>query len=344
MTPSVIRMVTRIYNNEPKPLRLFSIANFFRNEKPQRGRNREFWQLNYDLFGSKSIYADVEIVKIAIEIMLAFLPEEKKGLKNYTPFVVYINDRRVLTYFLEKIVKIKAVNMSDIVRILDKREKIKKEEYNARLTEQGLSDKQIKQVSDFLDGKVPLKTLDKEITKELTFLLQTLKEQGYEKWIEFKPSLVRGFDYYTGIVYETYDTSKENNRSLFGGGRYDGLGEIFGDFDIPAVGCAPGDETLKLFLEGWNLLEKINIKTTTSYYIPIIEEKAREIVSQLSKDLKTKNNMVIAGLEKQSLIKSLEYANKKNIDKVIIIGTNELEKKQYLEKDMKTGKQIVRIL
>ncbi len=106
MTPSVIRMITRIYNNQPKPIRYFSIANFFRNEKPQRGRNREFWQLNYDIFGSKSIYADAEIVKMALEIMFAFLPKEKINQKDYKPFIIYINDRRVLTHFLKESVGI----------------------------------------------------------------------------------------------------------------------------------------------------------------------------------------------------------------------------------------------
>jgi histidyl-tRNA synthetase len=341
MTPSVIRMTTRIYNNQPKPIRFFSIANFFRNEKPQRGRNREFWQLNYDIFGSRSIYADVEIVKIALEIMFAFLPKDKITQSDYKPFVIYINDRRILNHFLEKDLKIPSDKIEEIVRILDKKDKIKEEEFNSRLKQQNLTEEQIKRITSFLNGEIEI---DKEITKELNQLLDILKREGYEKWIEFKPGLVRGFDYYNGIVYEVYDNDPENNRALFGGGRYDGLGKIFGDYDIPAVGVAPGDETLKLFLENWGLLENIEKDKKTSYYIPIIEEEARKNISQIAKKLKQENNIVIEGLEKQSLTKSLEFANKKNIDKVIIIGSNELEKGQYLEKDMKTGNQNVIIL
>lgn len=341
MTPSVIRMITRIYNNQPKPIRYFSIANFFRNEKPQRGRNREFWQLNYDIFGSKSIYADVEIVKMALEIMFAFLPKEKINQKDYKPFVIYINDRRVLTHFLKENVEIGEKNMEEIFRILDKRNKIKKEEFVDRLKKEKLNDKQIEQIDSFMQGNVPL---DDEVSKELKNLLEILKQDGYEKWIEFKPSLVRGFDYYNGIVYEVYDNDPKNNRALFGGGRYDGLGKLFGDYEIPAVGVAPGDETLKLFLENWGLLENLKIEEKTTYYIPIIEEKARTYLSKISKKLKQENNIVIEGLEKQSLTKSLEFANKKNIDKVVIMGSNEFEKRQYIEKDMKTGKQNVIIL
>ncbi len=341
MTPSVIRMITRIYNNQPKPIRFFSIANFFRNEKPQRGRNREFWQLNYDIFGSKSIYADVEIVKMALEIMFAFLPKEKINQKDYRPFVIYINDRRVLTHFLKESVAVNEGDMEEIFRILDKRNKIKKEEFEDRLKKEKLNDKQIQQIDSFMQGNVPL---DDEVSKELKQLLEILKQEGYEKWIEFKPSLVRGFDYYNGIVYEVYDNAPQNNRALFGGGRYDGLGKLFGDYNIPAVGVAPGDETLKLFLENWGLLENLEVEENTTYYIPIIEEKTKMYLSKISKKLKQENNIVVEGLEKQSLTKSLEFANKKNIDKVIIMGSNELEKKQYIEKDMKTGKQNVIIL
>ncbi len=338
MTPSVIRMITRIYNNQPKPIRFFSIANFFRNEKPQKGRKREFWQLNYDLFGSKSIYADLEIIKIALEIMLRFLPKDKVGSKNYKPFVMYINDKRILENFLTKDVGVNKNSLEEILRILDKKEKIKKEEFVSRLKKENLDEEQIEKIKLFMENKI---SIDDKMTEDIKKLMELLKKQGYEKWIEFKPSLVRGFDYYTGIVYEIYDNSKENNRSLFGGGRYDGLGKIFGDYDIPAVGVAPGDETIKIFLENWNLLENIKTQEKKTIYIPLIEENAREVISNLAQKLRTEGNIVLEGIEKQSISKSLDFANKKKIDKVIIIGTDELEKGQYTEKDMNTGEQTV---
>ncbi len=341
MTPSVIRMISRIYNNQSKPIRYFSIANFFRNEKPQRGRNREFWQLNYDIFGSKSIYADIEIVKIALEIMFAFLPKEKITQKDYKPFTIYINDRRVLTYFLKEMVGVNSSKMNQTVRILDKKEKLPEKEFLERLEEEKLNKKQIKDIMEFMNGKIPLSSINPEITKDLTTFLEIIKEEGYEKWVEFKPSLVRGFDYYNGIVYEVYDNHSENNRALFGGGRYDGLGKLFGNFDIPAVGVAPGDETIKLFLENWGLLENINKNEKPVFYIPIIDQECKKAIQKISNKLRIQNNSVIEGLEKQTLKKALEFANKRKVDKVIILGSQELAKKQYIEKDMKSGKQIV---
>lgn len=344
MTPSVIRMITRRYNNQAKPIRYFSIANFFRNEKPQRGRNREFWQLNYDIFGSKSIYADVEIVKIALEIMFEFLPKDKIQDKDYRPFVIYVNDRRVLTHYLEKEVGVKTEKMGDLVRILDKKDKISKDDFNKILQEQGLDEKQIEKIEKYIQNKDHLNEIDENITKELKEFLEILKKQGYGKWIEYKPSLIRGFDYYNGIVYEVYDNNSQNKRSLFGGGRYDGLGKIFGDYDIPAVGVAPGDETLKLFLEDWKLLENLKKDKKETYYIPLIDIQARDEIEGLAKKLKQEGYTVIQGLEKESLSKSLEFANKKNINKVIILGSQELKTKKYLEKDMSNGEQIVRNL
>ncbi len=231
--------------------------------------------------------------------------------------------------------------MEKIFRILDKRNKIKKEEFEDRLKQEKLNDKQIQKIDSFMQGNVPL---DDEVSTELKQLLEILKQYGYEKWIEYKPSLVRGLDYYNGIVYEVYDNDPKNNRALFGGGRYDGLGKIFGDYDIPAVGVSPGDETLKLFLENWGLLKNLETKNEVIYYIPIIDEKAREHITKISEKLRKDGNVVIEGLEKQSISKSLEFANKKEIDKVVIIGEDELKEKKYIEKDMETGKQNVIIL
>ncbi len=341
MTPSVIRMVTRIYNNQPKPIRYFSIANFFRNEKPQRGRNREFWQLNYDLFGSTSIYADAEIVKIALEIMLAFLPKDKINDKEYKPFTININDRRLLNHLLQDVIKINKNNLLEVIRILDKKEKISKEELHSQLKNQGLNTTQIKDVEKYLQEGTSLDIFDSKLTESLRKLFEILESQGYGKWIKFSPSLIRGFDYYNGIVYEVHDNNPKNKRSLFGGGRYDGLGQLFGNYNIPAVGVAPGDETIKLFLEDWDLLEAINENKTTTFYIPLIEEQSRDIISNLCNKLRQQGKIVIEGLEKQALSKSLEFANKQKIDKVIIVGSKELKEKKYIEKDMKTGEQNV---
>jgi histidyl-tRNA synthetase len=125
MTPSVTRMVSRIYEGTPKPLRLFSIANFVRNEKPQRGRNREFWQLNFDVFGTTNLNADIEILQIALEIMLSFSSMIDSKEK---PLTLYLNDRRIIHEHLKVKANIDEGEDYEVVRILDKSTKLSKED------------------------------------------------------------------------------------------------------------------------------------------------------------------------------------------------------------------------
>ncbi len=345
MTPSVMRMVTRIYEQKPKPIRLFSIANFFRNEKPQRGRNREFWQLNYDIFGSNSLQADIEVIKIGIEIMLQL---NTRNTLQEKPFITYINDRRIITHFLKDVLGINK-NITEIMRILDKKDKLKEQEFKKQLEKYDLNSKKIKKINEFMNEDIDIEDIDKyinnlEVLEDIKEVLKTLKEDDrYTNWVKFKPNLIRGLDYYTGIVYEIFDTSKENNRSLFGGGRYDKLGEIFGKPDIPAVGCAPGDEGIRLFLETWDLTDKIKPQLTT-YYLPIIDLSSQKHLDRIAQQLRNEDNIVLQGLEKESINKALWAANKKGVDKVILLGSDELEKGEYIQKDLKTGNQIVKKL
>ena len=143
MTPTVTRMVSRIYAQEPKPIRYFSIANFYRNERPQRGRNREFRQLNIDLFGSQSAYADLEILQVAIEIMMAFAPPKNSWL-------MYLNSRQIIDYIVDEEVGVAPEKKTEIVRLMDKWEKLEKDDFVSMLKERGLNDKQTKSIVTYL--------------------------------------------------------------------------------------------------------------------------------------------------------------------------------------------------
>ena len=338
MTPSVTRLISKTYREVQKPIRYFSIANFWRNEKPQKGRNREFWLLNYDCFGSTSINADIEIIKIAIEIMLAF-----SAPKN--SFKVRINDRNLIDAFLSQVLNIKEVQIADIIRLMDKWAKLSQEEITKQFKKLGLGQDQIDNINIFMDSKTcaqvkeKFPTLDNAAFSDINEVLETLKELGYNKWIEFGPNIIRGFDYYNGIVFEVFDQNAKSSRSLFGGGRYNGLGKIFGVKDVPAVGCAPGDETMKIFLENWGLLDKVINTEQEKYYLPILsQDKGVEIKTlKLAQSLRKKGKIVEVGLAMQKINKALDYANKRNITKVIIFGEDENSRSVYKIKNMKTG-------
>jgi histidyl-tRNA synthetase len=338
MTPSVARMVTRFYESKPKPIRLFSIANFMRFQKPQRGRNREFWQLNFDIFGSNSINSDIEVLQIALEIMLAFNPPKEA-------FTMFINNRKLIDFILNDIAKISAENRAEVVRILDKSGKLRVEQLKERFKTVSLSDTQIDILLKFINSKSPeeLSSAFPEVKENDGFnetlqIISKLEALGYADWVKFQPNIIRGFDYYDGMVFEVFDNNPENNRSLFGGGRYNGLAGIFGKQSFPAVGCAPGDETLKLFLESWSLLEDAN-KVEEKFYIPALSLQASAFTNKIAQQLRSEGKIVEVGLEPQDIRKSLDYANKTNSAFTILLGDDELSRGVYIVKDMKTGEQ-----
>ncbi|NLZ74480.1 histidine--tRNA ligase [Candidatus Falkowbacteria bacterium] len=341
MTPSVTRMVTKIYASSAKPLKYFSIANFMRNEKPQRGRNREFWQLNCDIFGSDSLAADIEILQLALDIMLEFDPPQNS-------FSLAINNRKLIEAILELsgANELSSENRLAVVRTLDKWNKLSLEEINERLFSAGLNKEAVKILEKFMIS-IGLDNLLKNIPElkdnagliETQKIIEALENLGYGDWLEFNPTVIRGFDYYDGMVFEVFDKNPENRRAMFGGGRYNGLAEIFGEKNFPAVGFAPGDETTKLFLESWGLIDRIKQEVPEKYYLPLLNIELKEQVNQLAKKLRCRNLNILLGLEEQKIVKALEFANKKNITKVIIVGEDELAQGVYKVKDMISGEE-----
>ena len=220
MTPTLARMVAARRKSLKFPLRWFSIPNVFRYEKPQRGRKREHWQLNCDIMGVAGMEADIEIISLAHAVMKAFGAKEKD-------FIIKVSNRKKMENALlaNGIVK---ENVLAIFRLLDKKGKMPEEERLSELEKLGY-------------GKnIDISTWAHDA--------ENLKKKGITN-IEFDSSIVRGFDYYTGMVFEVFDTHRDNRRSLFGGGRYDNLLEIFGVEPVPTVGFGMGDVTIRDFLE-----------------------------------------------------------------------------------------------
>jgi len=337
MTPSVTRLVSRIYNQEVKPIKFYSVANFFRNEKPQRGRNREFWQLNCDIFGSDSLEADREIMQMSLDMMLAF-----KAPKN--SFKLYISSRQLIDGVLD-LIKVASDKKIEVIRLMDKWDKLTSKAIKEKVDKLDLSDKSFKIISKFMTAKnsnqllVSLPELkNNQGLKDINLIINKLSDLGYEDYISFNPAVIRGFDYYDGLVFELFDLNKDNNRAMFGGGRYNGLADIFGKESFSAVGFAPGDETTKLFLESWDLLD--NIKKDDKYYLPILDDNLKIETSKLAQSLRKKGYNIEEAFVESKIGKALEYANKKGINKVVILGDREYQEGEYKIKDMNKGSEI----
>lgn len=342
MTPSVTRLVSQVYNGIQKPIRLFSIANFFRGEAPQKGRYREFWQLNIDIFGESSIYADLEILQSAIDLMLEFGAQKNQ-------FILKLNHRKLINFLLEEILDVQDTDLkTQIVRKLDKYKKLSKEDFTKVLNELGLTEDQIENIQKWMQSSFA--DLEKEFSsqaitesegyKETKFLLKTLEELGYGDFIEYSTELIRGFDYYDGSIFEVFDLNPNFSRSLFGGGRYNGLANIFGNTEIPAVGYAPGSP-ISIFLDNWNLWPDFNDKIT-NIFVPLLLENPIEtfkLIQDLRRINSDPNTIYELGSQITTFPKALAYANKRNFEKVILLGDEELSKGIYILKDMRSGEQ-----
>ncbi len=339
MTPGLTRMLSRKYNVLPKPIRYFSIANFFRNEKPQRGRNREFWQLNYDIFGSNSYLADVEILQIALTVM--FKLGAPKG-----SFKAYVNNRKLLNYVILDLANLDKNLLVPVLRILDKFDKLPEDIFLEKLVELGVSSSSVDTLLEFMKAKnveslVNLfpKLEESEGFIETNEIIRVLKEFGYKDEVVFSPNIIRGFDYYDGMIFEFFDLNPKNKRALFGGGRYNGLGSVFGVSDMPAVGCAPGDEPLRLFIETWGLLPNFSKASIKKVYAPLLTKSLLDKYQSILTYLRSKGYSVEVSLEEQALTEALRTANKRKSDFVLIFGELEDEKGVFKLKNLTTGKE-----
>lgn len=340
MTPSVTRMVSRKWKEIDKPVKWFSIANFYRNEKPQKWRNREFWQLNADIFGESSTNADTEILTLSLELMRAF--NAPKG-----SFSLKLNHRGVINDFFSIVLDIQEDELKrDLMRLLDKYAKLKKEVFEDELEKLWLRWEakvlhdfmSAKTITDLQEGFVSLAW--SESFTQFSVIMKNLEELGYSSEIEFAWDLIRGFDYYDGIIFEVFDKNSDNPRALFGGGRYNGLAKIFGvKEDIPAIGFAPGDETMKLFLEGHGLLEQIQNAYTPKYYLPLLDGASFTEIQKIANILRLEGKEVNVWLSGKKLQKAIKYADKNNYSHIVILGEQELKQSMYLVKNLKTGEE-----
>lgn len=339
MTPTVTRMVAKNYAQLAKPIRYFSIANFYRNERPQRWRNREFWQLNVDMFWADSIYADIEILTLAMSIMIEFNAPKWS-------WKLHLNNRFIIDWVLASLWITDEIKR-EVTRLMDKREKLPQADIEAIFEEIWLNKEQIEKIIKYMNVK-SLEELQNEFpnlkwsrgVEDTLKIMEVLSNLWYWEYVEFKSSLIRWFDYYDWMVFEMFDTNPENKRALFGWWRYNWLSKIFIKDDIPAVWFAPGDETTKLFLEWRGMLDSIIQQTNNEkLYAPIIDEWLENDVFNLSKTLRSQGKNIVTWLEVQKFGKAIQYADKQWFDAIVILWENEKKDWIYKIKNLKTWEE-----
>jgi histidyl-tRNA synthetase len=337
MTPSVARLVAARLDTLAFPLRWYSIANFMRYEKPQKGRLREHWQVNVDIFGADEIDAELEIMSIIVDIMRTFNADKSM-------FKIKINNRKFFNDVLIDILEVKDKDVKMISKVVDKKAKMDPEKYAAWLGDIGLSREKIDKLETIFSSHfseiVQMMNVDSRGARELYELFRLLKEAGLEDYYEFDFSIVRGFDYYTGTVFEVFDTSPGNKRSLFGGGRYDNLVSMYKDRNITGIGFGLGDVTFQHFLEGHDLVPE-SIYTSPKVLITrFLEVPVHEYLSctQVLRAEKISTVLYFSGDDK--LGKQLKFAQRKGFTLVLIMGVDELKENKITLKHMDSKKQV----
>lgn len=335
MTPSVSRLVAARRQEMAYPARLYSIANFMRYERPQKGREREFWQLNLDIFGVDSVLADAEVITISDRIMKEF------GAKT-EDYVIRVNNRSLVNFMMAQYLGLDSNRAQSMIKLLDRKDKISRDDFldQARQMFDDNQSESMKKLEKIIDAKtmaeLPEEIRNNNSVKEIQALF-TLLERADVKTAVFDSTLMRGLDYYTGTVFEVYDTSPDNNRSLFGGGRYDGLVGLFGAEALSAVGVAPGATVLEHFLQIHNLLPKL--VSNTDAYVCVVGASQKG-ANYVAKTLRDAGLNIEVDISDRKLDKQIKTADKKKIQYVIIVGEEEILKSEYVLKNLETGSEV----
>ncbi len=320
-TVPTARFIANNLNDLPMPFRRYQIQNVFRAEKPQKGRYREFTQCDIDIFGSTDVPCDAEL--------LACVDAVYKNI-GFPSIQIVVNDRQTL---MSVLLPYETTNVSvfSIIQSIDKLDKLSKEDVVAELVRKGLSDIQSTQALSDLLSVQPSAELEQTMSLAIDLGVS-------QSTVRFEPSLARGLDYYTGIIFEVR-IPEFTAGSVCGGGRYDELiGKLCG-IDMPANGCAFGfDRTVEAAVQLGLIPSREDEKKilVTIFDESLVGESARVAKELRNRGLSTELYPKYAKLDKQ-----FKYADKKGIRYCVVIGSNEVASKTIVVKDMKTGEQNV---
>lgn len=343
LTVPLARYVSENYNKLVFPFKRYQIGKVYRGERPQRGRYRELYQCDVDIIGDEilDIKNEAEIVNLIYSIL--------KKL-NVGPFVIRLSNRKILIGLIQ------SFGLSDreleILRIIDKKKKISKDEMVDLLMKEKLSKDQIQIIIDLLDKDLSNNNLVEQLSdlkidnetfqlgvRELSSIIQLVNQmQIPAENYEVDLSIVRGLDYYTGTVYETFLTEDPDLGSVCSGGRYDNLAEKYGNKKLPGVGVTIGLSRFFVTLKERGIFVPEKKVITEVLIIPLCDKFAE--IGRVSKLLRAEKIKTEIYWEEVSMKKKLNYANKQKIPYVILMGENEIQSQKVTLKNMNSGEQI----
>jgi histidyl-tRNA synthetase len=333
LTPTVARMVVEKQQELSKPIKWISTRPFWRFEQVQQGRFREFYQTNVDIFGSSEPEADAEVLAVAADALTSL------GL-TAEDFEFRVSHRDILGGLLDSFDA--GVDTRDAIRAVDKRAKVEDEEYLGLLSDAGLSYDQAREFDDLiaagdLDAIADFGGDDvADAVANLRAVLDAAEDFGARRYCDISLTTARGLDYYTGVVFECFDSAGDVSRAAFGGGRYDDLIEEFGGQPTPAVGVALGDATLQLLCQRAGVWPDEEL--STDYYVLTVGD-TRSVASRIARDLRDRGHVVETDVAGRSFGAQMGYADSVNAETVVIVGEQDLENDEVTVKEMASGDQ-----
>lgn len=325
LTPSLARMVAQRQNQLVYPLRWWSFGPFWRYEKPQKGRTREFFQWNIDLIGVDSPEGDAELVAIAAEFFKAvgLTPSEVK---------ILVNDRRLMDNRISNLGIEKVEDKKKMLGIIDRRDKLSEKDWEDYVVESGYTTAQLTGLKELLKNKELYKT-----SATMMRFFDALKALGVEQYVSYDPRVVRGLDYYTGIVFEARDAG-ESSRAILGGGRYDNLvGEVGGE-PLSGIGFAMGDVVMPLILEQFGKLPALSLNPA-KVLVTVFDAECQAYSLAIASELRKAGINVNTYPEAAKIGKQFKYADRVGARYVIVAGPDERDQKIMQVKDMQSGEQ-----
>ena len=323
MTPTLARMVAQRQKELSFPLKWTTIAQCFRYERMTKGRKREHYQWNVDIIGEDSILAEVEVIGAACDAL------RRMGLSP-KDFRVHVSSRRYLGELL-KSSGIAADKHAQVFLALDKRGKMPDEEIAAMLRDGGLSDDEVKATFAIMETK------SYEACPELVELFRLAEVAGFAECLQFDISVIRGLSYYTGVVFECFDTAGEF-RAIFGGGRYDNLLTTIGGEPTSAVGLGFGDVVVTELLK--SRLGEAAVAAKRGVAVGYMFPEQREAALRLAARLRREGESVDLALRSQKPKKFFSHADQSGAAKAVFIGPDDVEKGEAKLKDMSTREEV----
>lgn len=326
LTPSLARMIAARQGELTFPVRWWSFGPFWRYESPQRGRTREFFQWNVDLLGVDSPEADAELIAVAAAFLRSVGLDPERA-------AILVNDRRLTNSQLESL-DISPEKRIDALGLIDRRSKMDAEKWNAYALEIGLTQKQLDGLKESLANLELWKT-----SPELTRLFTALEALGVKEYVKFDPNITRGLLYYTGTVFEAFDTTGSVRRAILGGGRYDNLLADVGGQPLPATGFAMGDVVIGIILQEAGLIPEFQ-PSPAQVLVTVFDEKLLPQSFALAGELRESGLNVMVYPEPTKLPKQFKFADRMKMKVALVLGPDEAEKGLVVVKNLTTAEQV----